>query len=51
MTATLIIIIVTALAGFAGVGLLHRRRQQPVAAANGRTPDDMFAYTMYDDPC
>jgi hypothetical protein len=51
MTATLILIIVTAVAGIAGAGFLDRRRQRLVAAASRRTSDDMFAYTMYDDPC
>jgi hypothetical protein len=51
MTATLLLIIVTAVAGIAGVGLLKRRPQEQPAAAGRHSGDDMFAYTMYDDPC
>jgi hypothetical protein len=52
MTATLLFIIVAAAVGvFAGAGLVGARRQPTVTAGNRRSVDDMFAYTMYDDPC
>jgi len=51
MTTTLLTIIVAAVAGFAGASLAGGRRQPTVAASAPRPVDDMFAYTMYDDPC
>jgi len=51
MTATLLFIIVAAVGIFAGAELLDGRRQRTATAGNPPAPDDMFAYTMYDDPC
>ena len=50
MTTALLIVIVATVAGLAGASLAGWRRE-PRVASGRRTGDDMFAYTMYDDPC
>jgi hypothetical protein len=55
MTTELLFIIATMLTAFVTAGLiawLRRPRHRPVlTGAHGAPIDDMFAYTMYDDPC
>ena len=51
MTTTVLLVIAAAVAGLVGARLLDRRRERPVVVRSRRMPDDMFAYTMYDDPC
>ena len=55
MTTELLFIIATVLTGFVTAGLIawlrRPRRRHVLAGARGAQFDDMFAYTMYDDPC
>jgi hypothetical protein len=55
MTNELMMIVATVVAGLSAAGLiawLMRPRPQPAIASKRKTQfEDMFAYTMYDDPC
>lgn len=54
MTNELVLFIVTVVAGLSAAGVLSwmmRPRQRAVPSRRRAQGDDMFAYTMYDDPC
>jgi hypothetical protein len=50
MTTGVLLITLTAIAGLAATGL-WMIRPRPRAAIARPLPEDIFAYTMYDDPC
>ncbi len=55
MTNEVVMIVATVVAGLSAAGLitwLMRPRQLPAIGRKRRAQfEDMFAYTMYDDPC
>ena len=55
MTNEVLMIVATVVAGLSAAGLiawLMRPRQQAAISRKRRAQlEDMFAYTMYDDPC